>query len=710
MSADPLRPRASRVSRSVLSSIPLLVAVLAAACDPGPAATSDAGSSDGPSDWVDAAAADLEEELVRTHGEGVRASARRGLGQVAALWHEEDGDREAFASFIRENFAADDETRDAVFARFEERLEKIDGHMNEISLSLRRQTDLDAGPVLPFDDSFAGYSPSAHLGEDLFANRIAFVALLNFPLTTLEERLEAGGTWTRREWAEARLAERFGKRVPGVVRLAQARAGAEADGYIAGYNIWTHHLVDESGVRLFPAGQRLLSHWNLRDELKAAYADGPEGLARQRTIAKVMERIVDQSIPAVVLDNPHVDWNPFTNQVTSAAVSDERAPPPAESAVTADREPDTRYAMLLGTFRAERLVDAWSPTAPTLIARRFEEDREIPEERVEAMFDSVLSSPLLAEVGAVVAERLGRPLEPHDIWYAGFRPRGRFTDAELDGITRARFPTAAAYERQMPDLLVQLGFAPARAREIASRIVVEPARGSGHAWGAGMRGSVSRLRTRVGPGGMDYKGWNIAVHEMGHNVEQTISLYDIDHYLLSGVPNTAFTEALAFVFQDRDMELLGLARPDARSEALQALDDFWSAAEIASVALVDMGVWHWMYDHPEAAPSELREATLGIARDVWNRYWSPVIGVGDVTLLAIYSHMIDGRLYLPDYPIGAMIAAQIKERMESAGEPGEEFERMARIGRVMPDLWMRMATGEPVGPANLLARAAQALE
>ena len=88
---------------------------------------------------------------------------------------------------------------------------------------------------------------------------------------------------------------------------------------------------------------------------------------------------------------------------------------------------------------------------------------------------------------------------------------------------------------------------------------------------------------------MDYKGYNIAVHEMGHNVEQTFSLNEMDHCLLKGVPNTAFTEALAFVFQAKDLELLGLAAPDARSEALKTLNDFWGTYEIAGVALVDMG-------------------------------------------------------------------------------------------------------------------------
>jgi hypothetical protein len=32
-----------------------------------------------------------------------------------------------------------------------------------------------------------------------------------------------------------------------------------------------HHLVGDDGERLFPPGMRLLSHWNLRDEIKASY-------------------------------------------------------------------------------------------------------------------------------------------------------------------------------------------------------------------------------------------------------------------------------------------------------------------------------------------------------------------------------------------------------------------------------------------------------
>src|SRR4029079_12295200 len=124
---------------------------------------------------------------------------------------------------------------------------------------------------------------------------------------------------------------------------------------------------------------------------------------------------------------------------------------------------------------------------------------------------------------------------------------------------------------------------------------------------------AAHLRTRVGPDGMDYKGYNIAIHEMGHNVEQVFSVTTIDHTLLQGVPNTAFTEALAFVFQARDLELLGMAPQGGSDERLAVLDKFWQTREIAGVALVDMDVCLWMYAQPVATPTQLREAVIAAA-------------------------------------------------------------------------------------------------
>jgi len=652
----------------------------------------------------------LEKELTSKYGEAARPRIERGLKQVAELWRPEDGDAAAFEDFVRTNFAGDPATHEALFSRMEFALESLDGHMLEINRDFRRQSDLDLGTIYPFDETLAGYDPSAHVADDFFGNKLAFTVLLNFPVTTLAQRLSEGEGWSRQQWAEARLAERFDKRVPADVNLAIGRAAAAAGQYIAEYNIWMHHLVDEKGQRLFPPKLRLLSHWNLRDEIKADYADNATGLAKQRTIQKVMERIVTQTIPDSVVNNPTLDWNPWTNEVKSAAVKDSDGPAPSGRKPGNAPEPDTRYATLLSTYQAARLADPYSPAAPTLIARRFDENRQIPEERVRQMLESVLSSPLVGKVAKLISQRLGRPLEPFDIWYGGFKARGAYTEEQLDEAVRKKYPTAEAYKKDIPNLLIHLGFSPERAQYLADHIVVDPARGSGHAMGAQRREDKAHLRTRVEKDGMNYKGFNIAVHEMGHNVEQTFSLNDVDSTLLAGVPNTAFTEALAFVFQGHDLELVGLARPDAQAQALKVLNDFWGTYEIAGVALVDMGVWHWMYDHPKATAAELKEATLAIARDTWNRCYATHFGQKDIVLLGIYSHMIDSFLYLPDYPIGHLIAFQIEKQMEKAGRIGPEFERMARIGNVAPDLWMKQATGAPVGPEALLAATEKALE
>jgi len=659
--------------------------------------------------WMISSIAKIQNELVAKYGDQQRDRIARGLHQVSEFWRAEDGDEAVFEEFARTNFAGDQATLGTMFNRFQSLLEQLDGHMHEINRAFNQQSDLDLGPMLPFDEVFAGYAPSAHVLDDFFNNKLAFTVLLNFPLTTLDERLKYGPDWSRRQWAETRLAERFDKRIPAEVNLAIAQAGAESGQYIAQYNIWMYHLLDPQGQRLFPPKMRLLSHWNLRDEIKANYSDGQAGLAKQRMIQQVMERIVTQTIPQVVINNPAVDWNPFTNQVTPAAAKDSDAATPSDRSITSASEPDTRYANLLKDFNASRKADPYSPTAPTLIDRRFQEDREIPEARVKAMLEQVLTSPLVAQVAQLIQARLGRSLEPFDIWYNGFRPGSQYTEAQLDEIVARKYPTAEAYQKDIPNLLMKLGFAPDRAQYLANNIIVDPARGSGHAMGAEMRSEKTHLRTRVEKNGMNYKGFNIAVHEMGHNVEQTFSLNDNDFTLLQGVPNTAFTEALAFVFQGHDLELLGLPAPDVKSQAEKVLNDFWGTYEIAGVALVDMAVWHWMYDHPQATPKQLEAATVQISKDIWNRYYAPVFHKNDVVLLGIYSHMIDSFLYLPDYPIGHLIAFQIEEQMKKSGSIGPEFERMAKEGRITPDLWMERATGKPVGPQALLEATKQAL-
>ena len=119
---------------------------------------------------------------IAAHGEAARPRAERGVRQVAKLWREEDGDAAAFESFVQQHFAPDQARRVAMFRRLDGLHEQMDGSLLGMLLAFRWQTDLDLGPVEPYDELFAGYDPFAHVNDDFFANKIAFVVLLNFPL------------------------------------------------------------------------------------------------------------------------------------------------------------------------------------------------------------------------------------------------------------------------------------------------------------------------------------------------------------------------------------------------------------------------------------------------------------------------------------------------------------------------------------------------
>ncbi len=411
-----------------------------------------------------------------------------------------------------------------------------------------------------------------------------------------------------------------------------------------------------------------------------------------------MLRIVRQDIPAVVVNNPEVQWDPVRNVV----YRDGRP-------IEAQAEPDTRYRIWLDVFRAMRKIDPYTPDTPTQIRRKFEIDREIPEKEVETLFTDFISSPQVKKVAALIRKRLGRPLQPFDIWYPGFKVGGTVPEEELNKLVAARYPNLESFQKGLSDILLNLGFSAEQADFLAPRIQVDPSRGAGHAAGAEMLSDKARLRTRFGEKGMDYKGFNIAVHEFGHTVEQTYTLHKVDSYLMRGVPNNAFTEAFAYVFQDRDLELLGLKVEDPNAVHLKALESFWNAYEIMGVALVDMRAWNWLYAHPQATPAEFRDAVNAIAREIWNKYFAGVFGVKDQPILAIYSHMLMSALYLPDYPLGHVIEFQISRYLQGKNL-GREMERMCSQGRLVPQLWMEGAVGSRISVRPMLEAVDEALK
>ena len=665
-----------------------------------------------------------------SENEGTRKS--RGVSQAQALWTAQDGSQAEFEQLVADYYCETDSAREVLFGSLSRVLENMYQSADLLSVELLRPTQLTnaSEPQTP-DWIMSGYSPLAHFSDDMFANKLAFITIINFPHYSLEEKNTLGRQWTRQEWAYARMGDVFTTRVPAEVNTRMAAAMADGENYIADYNIYMGNLRTEDGRQLWDEDKVLLSHWNLRDELKAQYGvesgksivesqkskvesskHGVESQKskvessnskvessnskvesgnskgtneRQEMIYQVMTRIVDQSIPAEAVNNSTYVWKPYSNEHDGKTVS--------------AHEPYTRYARILECARAFFEEDKYCPSAPSAITRNFEEGVEIPAAELDSLFRALVGSEQVQAVAAVIRERLGRELRPYDIWYDGFKARASLDEDALSAVTRKLYPDAGSFAADMSRLLVQTGFPAGEAQEIASHIVVEPARGSGHAWPCLGRKEEARLRTRIPASGMDYKGYNIAVHEFGHCVEQILDMYFIDYYMLSGVPNTAYTEASAFLWQQRDLQLLpgaGIRRQQSAIRDDEVLDQFWSMYEIMGVSLVDMRMWEWIYAHKDATPQALCEATQAIAREVWNRYYEPVLGEHDCILLGVYSHMVNSPMYLPNYPLGHIVQYQLEEYLSQCPTQhafAQEYARIYRLGRLTPKEWMIQAVG-----------------
>jgi hypothetical protein len=641
----------------------------------------------------------VTQQIIDKYGDATSFRAEHGVRLVADLWRNADGNLAEFEKFCLENFVSNDAELETLFNKLSYGFEVFNGSFIKISKDLRNPVDLDLGPLTQIDQLFAGFNAGAHLTEDLISNKIAFIVALNFPQFSLKEKTELSEKWSRKDWAYARMGDVFNSRVPAELIQANSVASSNADAYISEYNIKLGFLVNDKNEKLFPEDLSLISHWGIRDELKSQYANKEGGMERQKMIYQVMKRIIDQSIPSEVINSTEYLWNPYSNAVTKGGQ-------PVETVA----EPNTRYQHIINLFKSLSAMDKYNPTMPTYIQRQFEGSLEIPVEDVEKLFTELVSSKEVRDLGKLISKRLGRNLEPYDIWYDGFKARSGISAEKLDGVVGKKYTSAQAFQSDIPNFLTTLGWSKEKSQFFADRIRIEGARGSGHAWGAEMRtGDVALLRARIKSSGMDYKGFNIACHEFGHCVEQTITLQDVDYYMMHGVPNTAFTEALAFVFQKRDLELLGMKESSSDKEMLMALDNLWACYEIMGVSLVDINLWKWLYKNPNADAAQVKEATISIAKDVWNKYYADIFGTKDEPILAIYSHMVDNPLYLSAYPIGHLIDFQLEKQLQGKNFAGE-IQRIFQQGKLIPQLWMMGATGQSLSNKPILEASAKAIE
>jgi hypothetical protein len=218
------------------------------------------------------------------------------------------------------------------------------------------------------------------------------------------------------------------------------------------------------------------------------------------------------------------------------------------------------------------------------------------------------------------------------------------------------------------------------------------------------------LRTNSLEDELGWDGFDIAMHELGHNLEQLYSRNRVPRPALRGVPNNACTEAFAFLYQSLSRKVVGLGPgpgdPDPHDSA--AIREALAACQIAGPGLVELYTWRWLYDNPDADAAALRDAVLAYSSEVWDRFYARNFGPDRYHLMGAYQHMVGYPLYLPDYTLGHVISHQIRSHMRGR-DLASETKRICSIGRLTPDLWMRRAVGEGIRAEPLMRDAAEAV-
>jgi hypothetical protein len=632
--------------------------------------------------------------LIAAHGDAHRAAIEAGVRRVSERWSDKDGDAKAFEEFCTKHFVSDPAQRVRLLGRLEKALEQIDGHLYEMRRTLRRHHDLRGDEFPGVDDILAQFDPSPDLTEQLYKQKIAHLCLLNFPRPTLATMLTAGAAWDDAGWAATRVAQHFGPRIPVDLADRARRTSFESGKFVSHFHVPVGGMVDANGKRWFESDRKLIAHWLVREEIKAGYGD-PDGLGKQRALSWVMARHIDGTIPKRVMSGEEKrDWNPEKNTVAGGD--------PGELLGL------ERYEHWIANFRMAREFDPLYPDEPTAIARKFALEREMPEAEVEKLMTDLLDAPVRKDLAAFMSRKLGRALEPFDIYFEDVVEAKPAT--EMNAAVRKRFANVKELEAKLPEVLRELGFRGPDADFLGSRIKVEVCKGAGHAMRPYLEGYGAWLRTSSLDAELGWDGFDTAMHELGHNLEQLCSTYFVSRPALRGVPNTACTEAFAFLYQSLAKRVLGLedAAEADRQFAVDSVATMLSACQIAGPSLLELRAWRWLYANPSATPAALRDEVLRIAQDLWTRFYERDFGKDSYRILAAYQHMIAHPLYLPDYTLGHMMSHQIRSYMRGKDLAGET-KRITSLGSLTPDLWMRRAVGAPVSPEPLARDAAAGL-
>ena len=243
-----------------------------------------------------------------------------------------------------------------------------------MSLRLMKNLHQPTGPLHAIDEKF-GSTVRARTCKTILQKR-SHSSSSEFSALYIGRK---GSWYGPKAWAYARLGDLFTERIPASALQAAGNAESDADIYISDYNIYMGHVENKKGEHLFPKDMILLSHWNLRDEIKANYNKGKEGLDKQRTVYEVMKRIIAQDIPVEVINSGKYEWNPYKNEISLDGKQVQGTP-----------ESTTRYQKMLNNLKTMQEIQI---VHGNTYIDRSSGNMEVSLDDVEKLFDEFLSLP-----------------------------------------------------------------------------------------------------------------------------------------------------------------------------------------------------------------------------------------------------------------------------------------------------------------------------
>lgn len=616
--------------------------------------------------------------LLKSRGKKFAADIERGVKFCALVWNWTASQPQEFVAFCTKQYVAPGKGRSELLRRLDECMYLVSGSFNATTKVLRQGMDIADVELTPAEELLGAFSPGTHLYEDYRVFNIAALVQLNFGTDDLAPPS------TREGWAARRISN-FGRNaVPAELLAESSKRYSEVNRFVTGFNIHLDKIDYSDASVKFPKDTVRVSHWGLRD-LMTSLNGQENALPRQRAIRDLMRRVVDGELPRNIIDKPGARWRQSSNTVTENGKK-----------VPAEPLGALRWEKFKEVYDLQRRIDPYTRFG-NIIDNKFKVEREIAEEKVVQILEDILSAPEAESVARFVESRLGRKLEPHDIYFRAFQTGAKKQPLRFD--IRKRYPDAASLQKAIPGILVRLGFSKKRAEWIASKIRVDNSRSAGHAWGPGTSHDLSLLRVRIDKQGINEAEFGVFMHELGHCTEQVLTSFEMDFKALWSVPNTAFTESFAFTFQDKADFILG--RKTSIDADVTVLQRFWEVFEISGPALTEIRFFHWLYENPNATAGEMHRAIRRIGDEIWSRYFARIFGQEGYGLMSVYSHILWCSFYLADYSMGHVIAYQIRKYLATR-KFAPEMERLCALGCLYPDQWMKAAVGEGVSVKPML--------